>query len=91
MKESEFGIDENNESSADKKLEKKKLPNIPFETKQTVVEYWRSSKKKILKTSVFKNLKSPIDVNWKVLVTPIQYTILFYTFPNELKQLIFLA
>ena len=35
---SNFGVDDNNEMFADRKLEKEKVQNFLFETKQVVVE-----------------------------------------------------
>ena len=87
MEDSDFGTFENNETFANKELKEEKVLEISFET-STVVEYWRRSKKKIIKMSVFKNLKSPVGVKKKILVNPIQFTTSFNTFSNELKQLI---
>ena len=44
LEDSDFDIEENNETFADKKLEKKKFIIIPFETKQAVSNSRQSSK-----------------------------------------------
>ena len=45
LEDSDFDIDENYETFADKELEKEEVWIIAFETKQAVVEYCRSRKK----------------------------------------------
>ena len=45
LENSNFGVDENRETFADKELEKEEVPSIRFEAKEEVFEYWFSSKK----------------------------------------------
>ena len=67
------------------RLEKEEITSISFETKQVVIEHFRSIKN----FSVFKNSKLLNDFNWKVLSTTIQFTTAFYIFPIMIKELIF--
>ena len=46
LENSDFGIDENNETFADKEMEEKEVPSTLFEANQAFIEYWRSSSKK---------------------------------------------
>ena len=53
----------NNETFANKELQKKLIPSISFENKQTLVQYWNSRKKNLKN---FRFLQFEV-ANWSLL------------------------
>ena len=47
LEDSDYGVDENNETFSDKEVEEEEVRSILFETKQAVVEYSRNSRKQV--------------------------------------------